>query len=100
MTYMPAKSCLFQVRQPVFVYIVPNSQLRGGAWVVVDPTINERYMEMYAAPGGRGNVLEPPGMVSIKFRERDLHTAAHRLDEVLIALDAKLIDASAGAKVN
>jgi acetyl-CoA carboxylase/biotin carboxylase 1 len=91
---------LVEYKQPVFVYIVPNSQLRGGAWVVVDPTINERYMEMYAAPGGRGNVLEPPGMVSIKFRERDLHAAAHRLDDVLIKLDAQLVEASAGAKAD
>ena len=27
--------------QPVFVYLPPFAELRGGAWVVVDPTINE-----------------------------------------------------------
>jgi acetyl-CoA carboxylase/biotin carboxylase 1 len=27
-------------RHPVFVYIPPAGELRGGAWVVVDPTIN------------------------------------------------------------
>jgi acetyl-CoA carboxylase/biotin carboxylase 1 len=35
-------------QQPVFVYIPPGGELRGGAWVVVDPTINLEYMEMYA----------------------------------------------------
>lgn len=28
-------------KHPVFVYIPPNGELRGGAWVVIDPTINE-----------------------------------------------------------
>lgn len=30
--------------QPAFVYIVPNGELRGGAWVVLDPTINANGM--------------------------------------------------------
>lgn len=34
--------------QPVFIYLPPNGELRGGAWVVVDPTINPEAMEMYA----------------------------------------------------
>lgn len=25
---------------PVFIYIPPEGELRGGAWVVVDPVIN------------------------------------------------------------
>ena len=33
-------------KHPVFVYIPPNGELRGGAWVVIDPTINEEMMEM------------------------------------------------------
>ena len=28
--------------QPVMVYIPPNGELRGGAWVVMDPTIQAR----------------------------------------------------------
>jgi len=35
-------------KQPVFVYIVPNGELRGGAWVVLDPSINSEQVEMYA----------------------------------------------------
>lgn len=34
--------------QPILVYIPPYAELRGGAWVVVDATINEKHMEMYA----------------------------------------------------
>ena len=39
---------LREYKQPVFIYIPPNGELRGGAWVVVDPTINPGAMEMYA----------------------------------------------------
>lgn len=28
-------------KRPIFVYLPPHATLRGGAWVVVDPTINE-----------------------------------------------------------
>lgn len=34
-------------KQPCFVYIPPKAELRGGAWVVLDPTINSEVMEMY-----------------------------------------------------
>jgi acetyl-CoA carboxylase / biotin carboxylase 1 len=38
---------LSSYKSPVFVYIVPNGELRGGAWVVVDPSINKHgQMEM------------------------------------------------------
>ena len=81
--------------QPVFVYIPPGGELRGGAWVVVDPTINADCMEMYADPAGRGGVLEPAGTAAIKFRSRELVAAAHRLDPALRALDAQLKAAGA-----
>lgn len=41
---------LREYKQPVIVYIPPHAELRGGAWVVVDPTINSRHMELYADP--------------------------------------------------
>lgn len=44
---------LRRVKGPVLVYIPPGGELRGGAWAVVDPTINPRYMEMYADPESR-----------------------------------------------
>ncbi|CAH8552710.1 unnamed protein product [Schistosoma turkestanicum] len=67
--------------KPVFVYLPPNSQLRGGAWVVVDPAINPDFMEMYADPiSSRAGVLEPEGTVEIKYREKDLINTMNRLD--------------------
>ena len=30
------------------IYLPPNGTLRGGAWVVVDSTINKQQIEMYA----------------------------------------------------
>lgn len=48
--------------------------------VVVDPTINPEQMEMYADEESRGGVLEPEGIVGIKYRrEKQLETMA-RLD--------------------
>lgn len=74
-------------RHPVFVYIPPNGELRGGAWVVVDPTINEARMEMYADVDSRGGILEPAGICEVKFRDKDQKSAMHRLDPVLLELD-------------
>ena len=76
--------------QPVFVYIPPHAELRGGAWVVVDATINAEVMEFYAASGARGGVLEANGAASIKFRHKDLIKTMHRLDKELQRLDSKL----------
>ncbi|KAH0562652.1 acetyl-coenzyme-A carboxylase [Trichoglossum hirsutum] len=71
---------LVKYEQPVFVYIPPLGELRGGSWVVVDPTINADMMEMYADEESRGGILEPEGIVNIKFRrDRQLETMA-RLD--------------------
>ena len=81
---------LRQYKQPIIIYIPPNGELRGGAWAVVDPTINARYMEMYADPEARGGVLEPEGIVEIKFKKRDLLKTMHRLDPILRDLDEKL----------
>ena len=58
---------LREYTQPVFVYIPPNGELRGGAWVVVDPTINSKKMEMFADTESRGGILEPPGICEVKF---------------------------------
>jgi acetyl-CoA carboxylase/biotin carboxylase 1 len=65
--------------KPVFVYIPPGGELRGGAWVVLDTAINPRFIEMYADEGARGGVLEPAGTVDIKFRTRDLVKTMQRL---------------------
>eukprot|EP01124_Arcella_intermedia_P034343 TRINITY_DN8497_c0_g1_i1.p1 TRINITY_DN8497_c0_g1~~TRINITY_DN8497_c0_g1_i1.p1 ORF type:complete len:2187 (-),score=404.17 TRINITY_DN8497_c0_g1_i1:17-6577(-) len=75
---------------PVIIYLPPYSELRGGAWVVVDPTINLDMMEMYADPTSRGGVLEPEGTVEIKYREKDLLVTMSRLDEEYSKLLAQL----------
>ncbi|PPQ91899.1 hypothetical protein CVT25_000706 [Psilocybe cyanescens] len=58
---------LSSYKQPVFVYIVPNGELRGGAWVMLDPSINSEQMEMYADVNSRAGVLEPEGIIEIKM---------------------------------
>lgn len=83
---------LVNFEQPIFVYIPPYGELRGGSWVVVDPTINPQFMEMYADEDSRGGVLEPEGIVGIKYRrERQLETMA-RNDPTYGALKRKLND--------
>ena len=81
---------LVAYQQPLFVYIPPFAELRGGAWVVVDSTINSDAMEFYAAEDARGGVLEAAGAASIKFRDRDVVLTAHRIDPVIVALDKQL----------
>jgi acetyl-CoA carboxylase/biotin carboxylase 1 len=44
---------LREYRQPILIYIPPNGELRGGAWVVLDPKINPEFMEMYADKDSR-----------------------------------------------
>lgn len=81
---------LVKCTQPVLIYIPPNAELRGGAWAVVDPMLNPRYMEMYADPDSRGGVLEPEGIVEIKFRKKDLIKVMHRLDPIIKELNEKI----------
>jgi len=74
---------LTQFKQPIIVYIPPHAEIRGGAWVVIDSTINPKCMEMYAAEHARGGVLEPAGIAEIKFRKPELVKAMHRMDKQL-----------------
>ncbi|GLT93843.1 hypothetical protein SLE2022_116160 [Rubroshorea leprosula] len=83
-------------KQPVFVYIPMMGELRGGAWVVVDSHINSNHIEMYADRTAKGNVLEPEGMIEIKFRARELLECMVRLDPQLIDLNAKFLEARSG----
>lgn len=85
---------LVKYEQPIFVYIPPFSELRGGSWVVIDPSINPDQMEMYADEDARGGVLEPEGIVNIKYRrEKQLDTMA-RLDPAYGELRRALQDTS------
>jgi acetyl-CoA carboxylase/biotin carboxylase 1 len=81
---------LREYEHPVYIYLPPHGELRGGSWVVVDPTINEEKMEMYADPDSRGGILEPAGITEVKFRLPDQLKIMHRLDPQLQLLDAEL----------
>ena len=72
---------LVNYKQPVMIYIPPYGELRGGSWVVVDPTINSEQMEMYADVDSRAGVLEPEGMVEIKYRKEKLLDTMSRIDD-------------------
>lgn len=85
---------LVDFKQPIFTYIPPNGELRGGSWVVVDPTINSDMMEMYADVDSRAGVLEPEGMVGIKYRRDKLLATMERLDPTYGEMKAKLNDSS------
>ncbi|CAG8507081.1 5656_t:CDS:2, partial [Acaulospora morrowiae] len=85
---------LANYKQPVFVYIVPNGELRGGAWVVIEPSINEDMMEMYADIKSRAGVLESEGVVEIKYRRPRILETMERLDETYRNLKKSLEDPS------
>ncbi|KAJ0182987.1 hypothetical protein K1T71_000963 [Dendrolimus kikuchii] len=75
---------------PVLVYIPPGAELRGGAWAVVDPSVNSLRMEMYADPEARGGVLEAEGIVEVKYKQRDILKTMHRLDPALLRQGARI----------
>ncbi|KAK7197558.1 acetyl-CoA carboxylase [Novymonas esmeraldas] len=75
---------------PVFIYIPPGGELRGGAWVVVDPVINHNgVVEMYCDPSSRGGILEPSGVVEIKFRDNDVRELIRRSRPELATMEPK-----------
>ncbi|XP_008215451.1 acetyl-CoA carboxylase isoform X2 [Nasonia vitripennis] len=81
---------LREYTRPIFVYIPPNGELRGGAWAVVDPFINPQCMEMFAETTSRGGVLEPEAIVEIKFRQKDILKTIQREDEIVQRLKEKI----------
>ena len=62
--------------------------------MVVDPTINEDVMEMYADQESRGGVLEPEGIVGIKFRRDRILSTMERLDPLYGRLKSQLSNKS------
>jgi acetyl-CoA carboxylase/biotin carboxylase 1 len=86
---------LVKYQQPVFVYIPPHAELRGGSWVVVDPTINPDYMEMYADEEARAGVLEPEGIIGIKYKKEKQQLTMERLDPTYAELKRRLADKDA-----
>ncbi|CAI4767824.1 AQG_2a_G0047460.mRNA.1.CDS.1 [Saccharomyces cerevisiae] len=91
---------LVDYKQPIIIYIPPTGELRGGSWVVVDPTINADQMEMYADVNARAGVLEPQGMVGIKFRREKLLDTMNRLDDKYRELRSQLANKSLAPEVH
>ena len=79
---------LREYTQPIFVYIPHGGELRGGAWVVIDSSINPEMMEFYASDAAKGGVLEPEGVVDIKFRRADLVKVMKRTCPAMQSLEA------------
>ncbi|MDO8518841.1 MAG: carboxyl transferase domain-containing protein [Deltaproteobacteria bacterium] len=73
-------SAIRKARQPVYAYIMPDGELRGGSWVVFDEAINgELRVKMYAADTARGGVVEKVMTVGLFAKK----TAAPKLKEML-----------------
>jgi len=89
---------LVEYEHPIFIYIPKHGELRGGAWVVIDPAINPDKMEMYADKDARGGILEPAGIVEVKYRAPQQVEAMHRHDTKLQELDAKVAKAEGAEK--
>ena len=82
---------LCEYNHPIIVYIPPYGELRGGAWAVLDASINPRHMEMYADTDSRGGVLEPEGTVEIRYRTKDKVKTIYRTDVVCKKILSKII---------
>ncbi|WRT69229.1 uncharacterized protein IL334_006213 [Kwoniella shivajii] len=89
---------LSSYRHPVIVYLVPNGELRGGAWVVLDPSINPEHMSMFVDNESRGGVLEPEGIVEVKYRRPKVQATMARLDSDYAELKKASEDPNANAE--
>ena len=58
----------------------------------MDPSINPDFMEMYADEDSRGGILEPAGIVEVKFRAQQRAEMMHRLDDKLKQLLGAVLD--------
>lgn len=75
---------------PVFIYIPPRGELRGGAWAVLDPVINHNGMvEMYCDTTSRGGILEASGIAEIKFKTSDVKALIRRCHPELKDMNPK-----------
>ena len=81
---------MYKKYPPTDANAAAGGELRGGAWVVVDPTINEDQMEMFVDPSARGGILEPAGIVEIKYRKAQILSTMGRLDPEIAALNLQV----------
>ena len=76
-------NALESYKNPIFIYLPPYSQLRGGAMVVMSKGINPECISFYSDPTARINILEPSGYKTIKFKETELIKIMERnMDEI------------------
>ena len=54
--------------QPIYAYLPPNSQLRGGAMVVMSSSINPK-IKMWADDTSKIGILEPEAAYEIKYKK-------------------------------
>ncbi|KAK9867066.1 hypothetical protein WJX84_010484 [Apatococcus fuscideae] len=66
---------LRKYRYPVLVYLPPGSELRGGAWVVIDSQINTAAIEMFADPTATDRAPSVGTSKKISAREKALMPA-------------------------
>lgn len=65
---------------------------------MLDPSINPQHMEMYADKEARGGVLEPEGIVEIKYRKDKVLATMARLDSEYAQLKAASTDTTKSAE--
>lgn len=65
---------------------------------MLDPSINPEHMEMYADKEARGGVLEPEGIVEIKYRKDKVLATMARLDSEYAQLKAASTDTTKSAE--
>ena len=58
--------------KPVYIYVPPGGQLRGGAMVVFSKALNPACITFCASKTARINVLEPSGMKELRYRQKDI----------------------------
>ena len=63
---------LSEYNNKVYIYLLPFSQLRGGAMVVISKLINSEKIEIYADPTAKANILEHTALQSIKYKKKDI----------------------------
>lgn len=80
---------------PIFVYILPTGELRGGAWVVFDTSINPDCIEMYADQSSSGGILEANATKNVKYKPDQIYKTMHRLDNIISKSDHLLAELDA-----
>lgn len=74
-----------EYKHPIFIYIPKHGELRGGAWVVIDPAINPDKMER-GGPWGHGGCWSVWEIIEGYRDEVYLNTDANNFLESLRSL--------------